>query len=49
MATHPYYEAMRVAGVSEAELIRLSDAQAAIFREVGVPPGADRLTGLGET
>ncbi len=46
MATHPYYEAMRVPGVSESELIRLTDEQAAIFRHVDVPPGTERLREL---
>ncbi|MCY7342269.1 MAG: hypothetical protein LH603_10615, partial [Pseudonocardia sp.] len=46
MDTHPYYEAMRVPGVSVAEVARLADEQAAIFGRVDVPAGVDRLHGI---
>ncbi len=46
MATHPVYEAMRVPGVSPAELDHLQAQQAETFRVVPVPDGVGRLDDL---
>nr|MDQ3989708.1 YwqJ-related putative deaminase [Actinomycetota bacterium] len=48
MATHELYEAQRVPGVPADEVARLRAEQGEIFRRVDVPPGADRLTALGD-
>lgn len=41
--THPLYGAQRLPGVSEAEITRLKQQQAEIFRQVDVPPNVERL------
>jgi hypothetical protein len=46
MTTHELYEAQRLPGVSDAEILRLKQQQAHTFRHVDAPPGVERVNEL---
>jgi len=46
MQTRPWYKALRLPGLPEAEVSRLREEMAEIFRRVELPPDVERLTEL---